>query len=213
MYAYDWNFFNFFELDNLAAGTYKLTVQVTWDTTYGNNDVKDYTVRVYSPQVVTITNSATGAKSSYNYILTPNTTSGGSSSSSSSSGSSSSSSSASSSSSSSGTTSSSSSKTSSSSSSVASANSPSLNGFNINSFYLSQEVQTYNLANANFTNHTYYSEYDGWANALGPNDTNGKDLFVYLNSTKYNVNVTYTFKNPSGTIVSSGAPCTLRTDL
>jgi hypothetical protein len=49
MEAVDWDQFNFFELDNLAAGTYKLTVQVFWDKTYGDNDVKDYTVRVYSP--------------------------------------------------------------------------------------------------------------------------------------------------------------------
>lgn len=46
-YAYDWNNFNFFKYDNLAAGSYKMTVQVTWDKYYGDNDVKDYTVRVY----------------------------------------------------------------------------------------------------------------------------------------------------------------------
>jgi hypothetical protein len=84
----------------------------------------------------------------------------------------------------------------------------------VNSYYLSYEVATYNIANANFTNRTYFSEYDGWMTALGPNDTLGKDLFVYLNSTKYNVNVVYTFKNPSGTLTASGgATCALRTDL
>lgn len=56
MYAYDWNSFDFIKYEALAAGSYKMTVLVNWDKTYGDNDVKDYTVRVYGDQVVTISN-------------------------------------------------------------------------------------------------------------------------------------------------------------
>lgn len=50
----DWNDFNFFKYDNIAAGTYTLKVSVVWDKTYGDFDVKDYTVKVYASQIVTI---------------------------------------------------------------------------------------------------------------------------------------------------------------
>jgi hypothetical protein len=73
MYAYDWNDFNFIKYDSLAAGTYKMTVLVNWDKTYGDNDVKDYTVRVYGSQVVTISSGTSTGK--YNYILTQSSSS------------------------------------------------------------------------------------------------------------------------------------------
>lgn len=51
MYAYDWNNFNYVKYDSLAAGVYTLSVTAQWNS----DDVKDYTVRVYGPNVVSIT--------------------------------------------------------------------------------------------------------------------------------------------------------------
>lgn len=43
-YTYDWNGFNNFHFDSLAAGTYTFQFQPTWNA----QDVRDYTVRLYT---------------------------------------------------------------------------------------------------------------------------------------------------------------------
>jgi len=59
--------FNFVKYDNLAAGTYTLKVIINWDKTFGDFDVKDYTVKVYASQIVTIKQGTLTGK--YNYIM------------------------------------------------------------------------------------------------------------------------------------------------
>ena len=49
--AYDWNNFNNFHFDSLAAGTYTLKFKPKWDAL----DVKDYTIRLYSADKIAIT--------------------------------------------------------------------------------------------------------------------------------------------------------------
>jgi hypothetical protein len=44
-YTYDWAGFNFKRFESLAAGTYTFKFQPKWNA----QDVKDYTVRVYTP--------------------------------------------------------------------------------------------------------------------------------------------------------------------
>ena len=44
-YSYDWNGFNFIRNEALPAGTYTFKFQPTWNA----QDIKDYTVRVYTP--------------------------------------------------------------------------------------------------------------------------------------------------------------------
>lgn len=48
--VYDWNNFNYVKYDTLAPGIYRLAVTPKWNT----DDVKDYTVRVYGPSIVSI---------------------------------------------------------------------------------------------------------------------------------------------------------------
>jgi len=51
LYVSDSSYNNFAYFQNLAAGTYQVTMQMSsWDT----NDVKDYTVRVYGAGAATI---------------------------------------------------------------------------------------------------------------------------------------------------------------
>ena len=49
-YTYDWNNFNHFKFDSLAAGTYTLKFKPTWNA----QDVRDYTVRLYTPDQIAI---------------------------------------------------------------------------------------------------------------------------------------------------------------
>lgn len=66
-YMMDWADFNFFSFDALEPGNYTMTVEVFWDKKYGDNDIKDFTVRAYSDKIVKI--SEGDLESTYNYVF------------------------------------------------------------------------------------------------------------------------------------------------
>jgi hypothetical protein len=57
--------FKFLNLTSVEAGLYTLTVEISWTTEV---EVPDYTVRVYTDQIVSI-KSSTGDVGSYNYAI------------------------------------------------------------------------------------------------------------------------------------------------
>ena len=71
------------------------------------------------------------------------------------------------------------------------------NTYSLIQYWLSEEMKAgaNNLTKATKFNKTQYTYYTNWITAQGPNNTYGKDYFLFVNSTTYNVNATFKFAN------------------